>query len=644
MASRTPSSEKPRDAVKTADRTPGRVEAFKTATTAAVRALSDHPNATISYTPIATNQKSVGQGESVRLPLPPAKLTRENVVRLRGSADASAMRLRHHSEPVHQRRMPHGKDAIDAYNAMEQARVEVLGAQTYKGVSSNLGNALEQRLALEGYQMARASVQIQVPDALKVMIHSRCDGVALGDAGQHVLEIANREYGDALEPYIGRLSETLDDQRAFSDILREMIEVLDLETDDGGRDLDEDESPDIDEESDSTSEADERESEGEDESEPDSGDMEPDQGSAEEEVQPAETDDEMSVPFAMDSAEEPGNDGEQPKPQSGHNSSRAEDRYRVFTSEFDQIEEAANLCDPEELTRLRKQLDRQLAHMQGVVSRLANRLQRKLMAQQVRSWEFDLEEGLLDTGRLARIVANPLHSLSFKREKEMEFRDTIVTLLIDNSGSMRGRPITIAAMTADILARTLERCGVKVEILGFTTSQWKGGQSRKQWVDAGKPSQPGRLNDLRHIVYKGADMPWRRARRNLGLMLREGILKENIDGEALAWAHSRLATRPEARRILMVISDGAPVDDSTLSVNPGNYLERHLRDVIHYIETRSSVQLLAIGIGHDVTRYYRRAVTLMDVDELGGAVMAQLTDLFDDNEMQGLSAFAPAIA
>lgn len=644
MASRTPSSDKPRDAAKTADRTPGRVEAFKTATTAAVRALSDHPNATISYTPIATNQKSVGQGESLRLPLPPAKLTRENVVRLRGSADASAMRLRHHSEPVHQRRMPHGKDAIDAYNAMEQARVEVLGAQTYKGVSSNLGNALEQRLALEGYQMARASVQIQVPDALKVMIHSRCDGVDLGDAGQHVLEIANREYGDALEPYIGRLAETLDDQRAFSDILREMIEVLDLETDDGGRDLDEDESPDIDEESDSTSEADEGESEGEDESEPDSGDMEPDQGSAEEEVQPAETDDEMSVPFAMDSAEEPGNDGEQPKPQSGHNSSRAEDRYRVFTSEFDQIEEAANLCDPEELTRLRTQLDRQLAHMQGVVSRLANRLQRKLMAQQVRSWEFDLEEGLLDTGRLARIVANPLHSLSFKREKEMEFRDTIVTLLIDNSGSMRGRPITIAAMTADILARTLERCGVKVEILGFTTSQWKGGQSRKQWVDAGKPSQPGRLNDLRHIIYKGADMPWRRARRNLGLMLREGILKENIDGEALAWAHSRLATRPEARRILMVISDGAPVDDSTLSVNPGNYLERHLRDVIHYIETRSSVQLLAIGIGHDVTRYYRRAVTLMDVDELGGAVMAQLTDLFDDNEMQGLSALAPAIA
>ena len=323
---------------------------------------------------------------------------------------------------------------------------------------------------------------------------------------------------------------------------------------------------------------------------------------------------------------------------------RGDDRYRVFTSEFDQIEDAANLCDPDELARLRVQLDRQLAHMQGVVSRLANRLQRKLMAQQVRSWEFDLEEGLLDTSRLARIVANPMHSLSFKREKETEFRDTVVSLLIDNSGSMRGRPITIAAMSADILARTLERCGVKVEILGFTTSQWKGGQSRKQWVDMGKPTQPGRLNDLRHIVYKGADTPWRRARKNLGLMLREGILKENIDGEALAWAHARLVGRPEARRILMVISDGAPVDDSTLSVNPGNYLEKHLRDVIRFIETRSPVQLLAIGIGHDVTRYYRRAVTLMDVDELGGAVMAQLTDLFEEDDGYRPSAVAPIVA
>ncbi len=616
----------------TKDRGPVRVESLKIATTAAVRALSGHPDTSVSFTPIATNQKSGAQGNSIRLPLPPAKMTQENIVRLRGSADASAMRLRHHSGKLHQRRIPHGKDAIDAYNTMEQTRVEVLGAQDYAGVASNLGRALEQRLMLEGYQMARASVQIQVPDALKVMIHSRCGALDLGEAGEHVLQVAEREYGDVLGPYLDRLSESLSDQKTYSNILREMIEALDLEKDDGGRDLSEDESPDINEESDSTSESDEGESEGDDQSEPDSGDMEPDSGAAEDDVQPSETDEETSVPFAMDSAEEPGSDGQQPRPQSGRNRSNKDEQYHVFTTEFDQIEDAVNLCDPEELSRLRMQLDRQLAHMQGVVSRLANRLQRKLMAQQVRSWEFDLEEGLLDTSRLARIVANPMHFLSFKREKETEFRDTAVTLLIDNSGSMRGRPITIAAMSADILARTLERCGVKVEILGFTTSQWKGGQTRKQWVDAGKPAQPGRLNDLRHIVYKSADMPWRRARKNLGLMLREGILKENIDGEALAWAHNRLVARPEARRILMVISDGAPVDDSTLSVNPGNYLERHLRDVIRFIETRSNVQLLAIGIGHDVTRYYRRAVTLMDVDELGGAVMSQLTDLFDEDE------------
>ena len=625
------------------ERGPLRVESFKTATTAAVRALSGHPETNVSYTPIATSQKSGNQGTNVRLPLPPAKMTPENVVRLRGSADASAMRLRHHSDRVHQRRMPHGKDAIDAYNTMEQTRVEVLGAQDFTGVSANLSRALEQRLALEGYQMARVTNQIQIPDALKVMIHSRCGAIDLGEAGEHVLDVAERELGEKLNPYLDRLFDSLNDQKAYSDILREMIEALNLEKDDGGRDLTEDESPDTDQESDNTSESDDGESEGEEQTDPDSGDMEPDSGAADDDVQPSETDEETSVPFAMESAEDPGNDGQQPRPQMGHNRNAQNERYRVLTTEFDRIEDATNLCDPEELSRLRVQLDRQLAHMQGVVSRLANRLQRKLMAQQVRSWEFDLEEGLLDTSRLARIVANPLHSLSFKREKEMEFRDTVVTLLIDNSGSMRGRPITIAAMSADILARTLERCGVKVEILGFTTSQWKGGQARKQWVDSGKPTQPGRLNDLRHIVYKSADTPWRRARKNLGLMLREGILKENIDGEALAWAHNRLVARAEARRILMVISDGAPVDDSTLSVNPGNYLERHLRDVIRFIETRSQIQLLAIGIGHDVTRYYRRAVTLMDVDELGGAVMTQLTDLFDEDDGYGAAA-AAAIA
>ena len=304
--------------------------------------------------------------------------------------------------------------------------------------------------------------------------------------------------------------------------------------------------------------------------------------------------------------------------------------YRAFSTVSDEVVEAHELCDADELSRLRQLLDQQLSHLQSVIARLANRLQRRLLAKQTRAWEFDLDEGLLDAARLSRVVANPILPLAYKRERETDFRDTVVTLLIDNSGSMRGRPITVAAMSADILARTLERCAVKVEILGFTTRAWKGGQSRERWIAAGKPPNPGRLNDLRHIVYKPADAPWRRARRNLGLMLREGILKENIDGEALAWAHNRLRERTEQRRILMVISDGAPVDDSTLSVNPGNYLEKHLREVIHDIERLGEVELTAIGIGHDVTRYYRRAVTIVDAEQLGGVMLEKLAELFEE--------------
>jgi cobaltochelatase CobT len=303
--------------------------------------------------------------------------------------------------------------------------------------------------------------------------------------------------------------------------------------------------------------------------------------------------------------------------------------YKPWTTQFDEVIAATELCDADELARLRGYLDQQLVHLQSTVSKLANRLQRRLMAQQSRSWDFDQEEGILDAARLARVIVNPTLSLSYKAERETDFRDTVVTLLIDNSGSMRGRPISIAAISADILARTLERCGVKTEILGFTTRAWKGGQSRETWLAAGRPPQPGRLNDIRHIVYKRADEPWRRARNSLGLMMREGLLKENIDGEALMWAHARLVARPEERRILMVISDGAPVDDSTLSVNSGSYLERHLRQVIGWIESKSPVELVAIGIGHDVTRYYARAVTIMDVEQLGGTIIEQLASLFD---------------
>ena len=343
-----------------------------------------------------------------------------------------------------------------------------------------------------------------------------------------------------------------------------------------------------------------------------------------------EDDDDLEDDDDIEGEEEP--DGEEPwRPELPFSSLSNDEFYHVYTNQFDEIVNAEDLCDSDELTRLRNYLDKQLSSLQGIVARLANRLQRRLMAQQNRSWDFDLEEGLLDAARLSRVVVDPLHALSFKVEKEMRFRDTVVTLLLDNSGSMRGRPITVAATCADILARTLERCGVKVEILGFTTRAWKGGQSREKWLAAGKPQSPGRLNDLRHIIYKSADTPWRRSRRNLGLMMREGLLKENIDGEALIWAHNRLLGRPEQRRILMVISDGAPVDDSTLSVNSGNYLERHLRQVIGDIEGKSPVELIAIGIGHDVTRYYRRAVTIVDAEELGGAMTEKLAELFNEH-------------
>ncbi|MBL8643184.1 MAG: cobaltochelatase subunit CobT [Rhodospirillaceae bacterium] len=626
------------------ERGPSKTEAFKTATAAVVKALSGREDATVVFTPIANNQKlgAAPTGE-VRLPLPPQKLTKENVVRLRGAADAMALRLKHHNAGVHARRMPVGKDAVDAYNAMEQSRVEALGVAHYQGVAQNIGEALEQRLTLEGYAMARTFFQVQMGDALKVLIHDRCGGFKLGPTSAHVKGIFEAEFGRKLDKHLDELKKNLGDQKAYADILRKVIEDLELEKDDGGRDLNDEET-----EAGAETEDQAKKDEGSDKQEQDqesaAGESESQTGAEEADGEAAEDEQDSQTASLLESAMEPGSDGKQMRPKAGHNEGRGQSRYKVYTTQFDQVEDAANLCDPDELNRLRLQLDRQLAHLQGVVSRLANRLQRRLMAQQQRSWDFDLEEGLLDASRLARIVANPMHSLSFKREKETEFRDTVVSLLIDNSGSMRGRPITIAAMTADILARTLERCGVKVEILGFTTSQWKGGQSRKHWAEHGKTANPGRLNDLRHIIYKAADMPWRRARRNLGLMLREGILKENIDGEALAWAHNRLIARSEQRRILMVISDGAPVDDSTLSVNPGNYLEQHLRDVIAYIENYSPVQLLAIGIGHDVTRYYRRAVTLMDADELGGAVMQELTDLFEEDIREAMSYRAAMIA
>ena len=609
---------------------------FKGATTAALRAIANHPEATVVYAGLSGNQKpSASQAGEVRLPTVPHELTRENVAHLRGTADAMAMRLKHHDAGVHARHLPSGEAAIEAYNAMEQARVEALGAEQYAGVRKNLGTYLEQRLSLKGYQLTPALFQMQMSDALQVMILDRLAHLELGTTGAHVRSLFRGKFGDKLDAHFDALAETMHDQDRSAEVLRDLIKALALE--EGAAEREQGAGKDKREGVERNSELHagvSQDNEGSDK-----------KGARIETQLHAITFEGDEEPRreneAIGDALEPNTDGRR-RSLCGKRL-QEEVRYKVFTKRFDQIEDASNLCDAEELARLRVQLDHRLMHLQGVVSRLANRLQRRLMAQQIRAWEFDHEEGLLDAARLARVVVNPMHALSFKREKEIRFPDTVVTLLIDNSSSMHGRPITVAAMTADLLAQTLERCGVKVEILGFTTSQWHGGESRKLWAKSGKPANPGRLNDLRHIIYKSADMPWRRARKNLGLMLREGILRENIDGEALAWAYNRIAGRPEVRRILMVISDGAPVDESTLSVHAGNYLEQHLRDVIAYIQTNTAVQLLAIGIGHDVTRYYRRAVTLMDADKLGGAVMDQLTDLFEQEVEHARGIAAPLV-
>ncbi|EPY00502.1 cobaltochelatase subunit CobT [Magnetospirillum fulvum] len=594
-------------------------------TAATLKAVSGRIDVEVDY---GLGQGSV-RGAEVRLPALPRTVLPSDLARLRGTADMVALRLRYHDDSLHNRRMPRQPEARQVYEAVEQARVEALGARRMAGIAANLGELLESRILAEGLDRVTRRDQVPLAEAVALIARERFSGQAPPASARHAVDLWRTEIETKAGAALDRLSGLLRDQDAFSrglfDLLRQLEVGGDLESEsgEGGESESAAENPEAapGEASDEKSESGDAPSDASDAEAPGSaGEADEDEG--------GESGDELTLTGA--GVDDPGGPSRERRDQAA---AGREVPYRPYTTRFDQVVGAEDLCDSEELGRLRSQLDQHLSRLQGVVSKLANRLQRKLMAQQTRSWAFDLEEGILDTGRLARIVANPTHSLSFKVEKETDFRDTVVTLLIDNSGSMRGRPITVAAMSADILARTLERCGVKVEVLGFTTKAWKGGQAREAWQAEGKPPSPGRLNDLRHIVYKAADAPWRRVRRNLGLMLREGILKENIDGEALLWAHDRLLGRPELRKILMVISDGAPVDDSTLSANSGNILEKHLREVIATIETRSPVELAAIGIGHDVTRYYRRAVTIMDAEELGGTMMMQLADLFDEGQV-----------
>jgi len=610
-------------------------EPFKRAVTGCLRAIAKRPELEVAF---AAERPGLVGGK-VRLPEPPRKLTRSEAAVVRGHADSVALKLACHDPTVHRKLVPGGQQARAVFDAVEQARVEAIGARRMTGIAKNLSAMLDDKFHRGKFDDITDRADAPIEEAVAMMVRERLTGLAPPPAARKLVDLWRPIIENKAGRGLDRLEYLIEDQARFGDAIHDLLDALDM-GEDRNRDSEEDEDSE-------QSEDDRRQNEdGEQGETSESEDL---QRMSVEEAEASADDAQEATAEATDAPssdmadDADMGDSETPsepwRPRSGHNENRGPE-YSAFVTKFDEEIAAEDLCEPEELDRLRSYLDKQLSHLQGVVARLANRLQRRLMAQQNRAWEFDLEEGMLDPARLSRIVVDPMHPLSFKREKDTNFRDTVVTLLLDNSGSMRGRPITVAATCADILARTLERCGVKVEILGFTTRAWKGGQSREAWLAAGKPPNPGRLNDLRHIIYKAADAPWRRARKNLGLMMREGLLKENIDGEALNWAYRRLLARPEQRRILMMISDGAPVDDSTLSVNAGNYLERHLRWVIEEIETRSPIELIAIGIGHDVTRYYRRAVTIVDAEELGGAMTEKLAELFDDDASAAAAAAA----
>jgi cobaltochelatase CobT len=602
------------------------LDQFKSVLSGTARALADQPEVELAFTADAPAQS----GRHLKVPMPGRTLPPDQVAEARGFADAFALRLRLHDAATHLKAAPKEPVARAVFDAVETARIEALGSRGYAGIADNLDRALEMKMRSDPIGRARTRDEVPLSTAVQLLVRERLTGREAPAAAAPGLALVRDWIEDKGGADLDALALAIDDQAAFARLVGTLLADLDLtegdlvpdETDQSGGDEDE-----------GTDEADESEADAGDES-GDTGESEIDargeQREGEGEEGPESEQEQGEFEDGEGEPGEAGDEGMMPvRPNRPWSDMPPQFDYGAFTTQYDEVIAATDLCDEEELTRLRAYLDTQLSNLQGVVTKLANRLQRRLMAQQARSWDFDQEEGLLDAARLARVVVNPMQSLSYKVEKEAEFKDTVVTLLIDNSGSMRGRPISIAAISADILARTLERVGVKVEILGFTTRAWKGGQSREKWLAEGRPAQPGRLNDLRHIVYKQADEPWRRAKKSLGLMMREGLLKENIDGEALLWAHGRLIARPEDRKILMVISDGAPVDDSTLSVNSGAYLERHLRQVIGWIESRSPVGLVAIGIGHDVTRYYERAVTIMDVDQLAGTMIEQLASLFD---------------
>ncbi|MER8370027.1 cobaltochelatase subunit CobT [Mesorhizobium sp. M1348] len=618
----------PGDNTRNKSKTGAENDSFKRAVTVCMRAIAGDKDLEVGF----AKDRPALAGSRARLPELPKKASKADIAITRGLGDSMALKRACHDARIHTRLAPEGKQARAIYDAVEQARVEAIGSRAMQGVADNIGSMLEDKYARANLVDVKDKADAPIEEALALMVREKLTGRTAPKSGERLVDLWRPWVEEKASADLDGLSAKLDDQQAFARVVRDMLASMEM-----AEELGDDQETEDSEDNDENQPQGEEQSEegGEDDSGSEQSQSEDTEASSDDE-QSAET--EASDATAEDLSDDDDADAETPgearRNDNPFTNLPKEIDYRVFTTAFDETVGAEELCEEEELDRLRAFLDKQLANLSGVVGRLANRLQRRLMAQQNRSWDFDLEEGYLDPARLVRVVIDPMQPLSFKQERDTKFRDTVVSLVLDNSGSMRGRPITVAATCADILARTLERCGVSVEILGFTTRAWKGGQAREKWLKEGKPPNPGRLNDLRHIIYKSADHPWRRARRNLGLMMREGLLKENIDGEALLWAHNRLIARPEQRKILMMISDGAPVDDSTLSVNPGNYLERHLRAIIELIETRSPVELLAIGIGHDVTRYYRRAVTIVDAEELAGAMTEQLASLFAEETVR----------
>ncbi|MER8726537.1 cobaltochelatase subunit CobT [Mesorhizobium sp. M1027] len=618
----------PGDNTRNKSKTGAEADSFKRAVTVCMRAIAGDKDLEVGF----AKDRPALAGSRARLPELPKKASKADIAITRGLGDSMALKRACHDTRIHTRLAPEGKQARAIYDAVEQARVEAIGSRAMQGVADNIGSMLEDKYARANLADVKDKADAPIEEALALMVREKLTGRTVPKSGERLVDLWRPWVEEKASADLDGLSAKLDDQQAFARVVREMLASMEM-----AEELGDDQETEDSEDNDENQPQGEEQSEegGEDDSGSEQSQSEDTEASSDDE-QSAET--EASDATAEDLSDDDDADAETPgearRNDNPFTNLPKEIDYKVFTTAFDETVGAEELCEEEELDRLRAFLDKQLANLSGVVGRLANRLQRRLMAQQNRSWDFDLEEGYLDPARLVRVVIDPMQPLSFKQERDTKFRDTVVSLVLDNSGSMRGRPITVAATCADILARTLERCGVSVEILGFTTRAWKGGQAREKWLKEGKPPNPGRLNDLRHIIYKSADHPWRRARPNLGLMMREGLLKENIDGEALLWAHNRLIARPEQRKILMMISDGAPVDDSTLSVNPGNYLERHLRAIIELIETRSPVELLAIGIGHDVTRYYRRAVTIVDAEELAGAMTEQLASLFAEETVR----------